>query len=542
MENIRRRPYEDELYILDEEKEVPEEFEGSPSKWCIDMKRRKLICQHPEGRSKILHPAEQGCPVPLHCLTSRRRTVRTHEDGSRSTVKGDWRKPKTSAEECIPTRSWVGYTEFTFKEKFEPEKYINAWMVKRSSDEVREEDITEAEWPKWRETDGSEWGKVAQTGAVIALREEESELIEKQLKEAGLTNRILPSRMVRRWKPSEQPGVPPSRKSRWCIRGDRDPDLLSLNRYSPTVTTAVVNIALQLAANRGFKTYVADLKNAFMQSERLVRERGRLFCRQPRGGLPGLKPGQLIEIMAGAYGLGDAPAHWRKSLRGALLELGYEPSAMDPCTFKYMARNHAGARQLQGLVVVEVDEAHGAVLERLQQRFTFGKFVNLDTQESGASFNGRSIRALKGGGYAIDMEKFISERLNKVPFNLNGRKKDEDATDQEKDDARAAIGALTWAAKEGRPDCAAGASIIASCLNKLKVQDVIDLNKIITEAKDHAAMTVTIQKIENDKVCFGVITDASYANTETYSSQGGFGILCYDKDLESSGIGKGNLL
>ena len=208
LENIRWRPYEDELYILDEEKEVPEEFEGSPSKWCIDMKRRKLICQHPEGRSKILHPAEQGCPVPLHCLTSRRRTVRTHEDGSRSTVKGDWRKPKTSAEECIPTRSWVGYTEFTFKEKFEPEKYINAWMVKRSSDEVREEDITEAEWPKWRETDGSEWGKVAQTGAVIALREEESELIEKQLKEAGLTNRILPSRMVRRWKPSEQPGVP----------------------------------------------------------------------------------------------------------------------------------------------------------------------------------------------------------------------------------------------------------------------------------------------------------------------------------------------
>ena len=90
------------------------------------------------------------------------------------------------------------------------------------------------------------------------------------------------------------------------------------------------------------------------------------------------------------------------------------------------------------------------------------------------------------------MEKFISERLNKVPFNLNGRKKDEDATDQEKDDARAAIGALTWAAKEGRPDCAAGASIIASCLNKLKVQDMIDLNKIITEAKDHAAMTATI--------------------------------------------------
>lgn len=140
------------------------------------------------------------------------------------------------------------------------------------------------------------------------------------------------------------------------------------------------------------------------------------------------------------------------------------------------------------------------------------------------------------------MEKFILERLHPVPFTLNGRKKDEDATEQEKSDARASIGALTWAAKEGRPDCAAGASIIASCLNKLKVQDVIDLNKTIEEAKVHADLTVTIQPIEEEKMCVGVVTDASYANTEAYSSQGGCGILCYDRELEKNGVGRGNLL
>lgn len=58
-----------------------------------------------------------------------------------------------------------------------------------------------------------------------------------------------------------------------------------------------------------------------MQSDRLVRNEGRLFCRQPKGGLPGLEPNQLIEILAGAYGPGDAPAHWRRSLRNVLLEL-----------------------------------------------------------------------------------------------------------------------------------------------------------------------------------------------------------------------------
>lgn len=51
------------------------------------------------------------------------------------------------------------------------------------------------------------------------------------------------------------------------------------------MTTAVVNIALQVAANHNFKTYAADLKNAFAQSGRLVRESGKFFCRQPKGGL-----------------------------------------------------------------------------------------------------------------------------------------------------------------------------------------------------------------------------------------------------------------
>ena len=58
------------------------------------------------------------------------------------------------------------------------------------------------------------------------------------------------------------------------IRVGKDPVLLSLR---PTVTTAVVNIALQLAANYNFNTYAADLKNAFMHSEGLVWESGRLF-------------------------------------------------------------------------------------------------------------------------------------------------------------------------------------------------------------------------------------------------------------------------
>ena len=116
--------------------------------------------------------------------------------------------------------------------------------------------------------DGSEWSKVHATGAVEVLSPEESTK-ERQLEEAGLKARILPSRMVRRWKPAEQPGEPPSRKSRWCIRGDQDPDLLELARHAPTITTSTLSVVLQIGASMNWDAAVGDLRNAFMQSDRL---------------------------------------------------------------------------------------------------------------------------------------------------------------------------------------------------------------------------------------------------------------------------------
>eukprot|EP00435_Cladocopium_sp_Y103_P014026 s22_g3.t1 len=129
-------------------------------------------------------------------------------------------------------RWWTGFTEFTLRRKA-PEV---SPMVKRGSDEVLEKDIVgDEEWEKWKVADGAHWVK----------------------------------------------GAPPSRKSRWCVRGDTDPDLLDLERHAPTVTTATLSIVLQICASYGWLAAVGDLKNAFMQSDRLVRSSGRLFCEQP---------------------------------------------------------------------------------------------------------------------------------------------------------------------------------------------------------------------------------------------------------------------
>lgn len=69
------------------------------------------------------------------------------------------------------------------------------------------------------------------------------------------------------------------------------------------------------------------------------------------------------------------------------------------------------------------NENHDRALERLRERLHFGKFANLSEQPEGASFNGRRLRSTKNG-FEIDMTKFVRERLQPVPFKLDGRRKE----------------------------------------------------------------------------------------------------------------------
>eukprot|EP00435_Cladocopium_sp_Y103_P031408 s420_g7.t4 len=540
LENIRFRPYDSHLWTFtrDEEQEATTEDE-----WVFHEESRSLLRMHnTERKGNFVPQDKRGCPIPVKHLQTKARVYQEFSDGKRSFQEVNWRKQR---EDGGPPRFWVGFTEFKLKPKVSAEKAREVFIANKGSDEVKEADIKPEEWPLWKVADGEEWSKVESSGAVRALTLEESAEVEKQLTEAGKSNRILPSTVVRRWKPAELPGEPATMKSRWCVRGDKDPDLLSLERYSPTVSTAVISVVLQTASARKFKCAIGDLKNAFMQSEPLVRAGGRLFCRQPRGGLTGLSPGQLIEILAGAYGSGDAPAHWRKSLLKVLKELGYQQSSMDPCTFRYFRDG-----VLHGIIVVEVDDLltlgddeHFSKMEELQRRFKFGKFKFLEEEEKGVSFNGRRLRLLKDGTFLIDMQKFVEERLKEVSLGVGrAAMKDADATEEERAQSRAVIGALTWAAKEGRPDCAAAASLIAGTLNRMKVQDVLDLNRAVREAKKHSDLCLKIQPINPSRMVWGVVTDASYANASESTSQGAFGVVCADEDILKGGEGRMNLL
>eukprot|EP00959_Pyramimonas_sp_CCMP1952_P162458 3396683-Pyramimonas_sp.AAC.1 len=95
--------------------------------------------------------------------------------------------------------------------------------------------------------------------------------------------RIITSRMVRRWKPVEGTFSEPQAKSRWCVHGHKDPDTGSLFVYSPTPQTTSIHMFLQVMMNLSLLGDIADVKNAFCQSDPMRRSQGDIYVEPCEG-------------------------------------------------------------------------------------------------------------------------------------------------------------------------------------------------------------------------------------------------------------------
>ena len=549
------RPYWNEVEVFfqgeDEEEEVKtgtkEEEEGTrPTRdyWVYDPVKKNLQRHHVVWRKNFFNPIQaEGSPIPLRALGKGRRTIMVRANGEEEKVEDEW---SLFAKREERRGWWRGITEFPVDQHF----LIHAKMdngpgkKKRGEGEVFPHEIGPEEWPEWEVQDREEFQKIVQSGALRVLGLEESRAVKARLKAEGRANRILPSRMVRRYKPGEGPGAPRSLKSRFCIRGDRDPDAASLERFAPTVTTSNLQVVIQMAVNKRFRGKVGDLKSAFTQSKPLVRDGGPLYCRACHGSMPGLHEEQIAEVVLGCYGLMDAPLNWRQTLTAFIQEdLKYTQSSLDPCTYIHFDKEG----RIRGVIAVEVDdllmfgdEVHEKKVEELQRRFSFGKLKEI-TQE-GVDFNGRRLR-MEGDTVLIDMQAFVQERLKVVELEKERMKqKSEPINEQERSRVRSACGALNWLGREGRPDAAAAASLFSSQMVDMKVEDIIELNHTIERLKEEPELSLRIQPIEEKDMRWGVITDASYANARGGKTQAGHMLISFHKDLLEGKCAATNLL
>ena len=149
--------------------------------------------------------------------------------------------------------------------------FEESFAASRSA-EVSLKKLTTEERRSFAESDAKEWEAIVAPKAVRIISPTAAKRIRKYMK-----HRIITSRMVRRWKPQEGTGAAPLAKSRWCVHGHKDPDSGSLMVFAPTPQTVSIMAFLQLGVGMRMHFDIADVKNAFTQSDPLTRVNGEIF-------------------------------------------------------------------------------------------------------------------------------------------------------------------------------------------------------------------------------------------------------------------------
>ena len=101
------------------------------------------------------------------------------------------------------------------------------------------------------------------------------------------------------------------------------------------------SLCLAVCAHYGFLLFAKDIKNAYFSGKEVGRE---IYLEPPRGGLPGLQPGQLLKAKKAIYGFAEAARLFWLALKEHLEADGREESKLEPALFYFRVK-----QQLRGI-------------------------------------------------------------------------------------------------------------------------------------------------------------------------------------------------
>ena len=439
-----------------------------------------------------------------------------------------------------------------------PEKHgIYVTQAKTSAGQVEFAKLPEAEKALFRESRKKEMASLLENKAVRVMSVEESRAFRKQFPDY-----VIGSRFVDRYKPreddtnilktlkeraikmsdfetpQEERGAP---KSRWCVIGWMDPHVKEVERSSPTPATTSIYTCLQVAASRQWEVNIRDVKTAFLQGRATTRTR-KLACSLPRDEVPeGFHAEQLLMLETEVYGLVSGPAWWRASFLQTLFKLGYKLGSYDKCVLSLGDEQMSTKdNRTQGLVIIEVDDVlecgeklHRQKMKELESMIRFGKSVNLAEDKAGCMYAGRSLRQLPGGGFGVHMEEYIYKRLSMAKIQRKVLKKfaaTAELWEEEKTQMRGIMASLGWLSREGRPDVASAASILAGSFPTPMMDHLFEANEVVKHLKV-TPVELKIWPIPEEKLRLVLLSDAAFDTSSKEKSQHGWIIGCSDNTL-----------
>ena len=521
-----------------------------------------LVRYHVELRNRMFCPSNvTDCPVPLNALSSERQTFVQPRQGEGWILNDTWNDMTSHQSLPIP---WTGKTVIPLKEpeKFDPmppcqayKDYDNfvgfeialtldhseiqrcsrinsfedqiaflASAAKKQRAEVKEKHLSESDRQLFLGAKQKEISSWLSTETVRRIAR--SQIPEDQ---------ILRSRWVLTWKPIDSSGQETQEtqykpKARLVILGFEDPHIETLSRDAPTMGKDSRMLVLQYAASARWPLRSFDIQTAFLRGSR---QDGRILGMEPPEEMRQqmeLKPWECCELLKSAYGLVNAPLLWYEELKTSLLNIGFVVSPLDPCIF--VLPNHRD-NSIHGVVGIHVDDGIGAgdayfqqCIAKLEQKFPFGS-----KKEGCFMFTGIQITQKPDGSIELDQQKYI-EDIPTIEIPRDRRKFPEAlVSEAERQSLRGLIGSVQYGASNTRPDLSAKLSFLQAKITVAKVQDLIEANKLLHEAKTYKDTKITIKSIPLNDLRFVSFSDASFATRANSQSQKGCLIMAASKQI-----------
>ena len=326
-------------------------------------------------------------------------------------------------------------------------------------------------------------------------------------------------------------------KSRWCLQGHLDPDLeakvMEGLLQSPTLSQMGRMVLMQMLSSHKWILQLGDIKGAFMEAGPLPERFRPLFAKQPAGGIPGIPPDAVIEVVGNVYGQNDSPSAWYKTFDMEACDAGWIRSKLDPCL--YTLRN--SRNELCGIMGVHVDDTaiggegpkFEAAVARLKARFPYRKWRTAEGEFCGAYYKQDT------SSFEISVsQKQFSETLRSAAI-PRGASNETVLNEGQIRLLRGINGSLNWLSSQTRPDLAVQTSLSQQCFPKPKIKHLRNANNAIRRAEQHRDLQITFKSVPPSKLGLCCHSDAAWANVGEHT-QAGYVIAFVNQDVHSGAV------
>ena len=397
---------------------------------------------------------------------------------------------------------------------------------KKGRKEIRLNDLSEEQKKLFTQPGGSdqkEWDAWKSKEACDVLDVADSRKLRKEKPDL-----IVPTRWVRTNKHDGLVGQPFLAKSRLVVQGFKDKSLGHYRRDAPTASAIAESICLSICAFHCFTLIAKDIKNAYFSGKAVGRE---IYLDQPRGGLPDLRPGQLMKANKAIYGFAEAARLFWLALREHLLSDGWEESKLEPALFYYRRDG-----KLKGIIVTHVDDIegglHDSVFDQAFQKSSRAlEFATNHVRDF--IIRGREVKQTAQHHVDVSMRNYaLSMKLVKIE-KTRRQQLDQELTEEEKETLNSLAGELGWIARQLRCDLTYENGVIQRCKSDPVVADLVRLKQYVGMARRSADFKMRYWADVNLKESVIIhLADSGHANGTPekneqmrYRSVGGYFIL-----------------